>query len=377
MYEPYVMEDVNNASNKKLFSVISTFSGAGGSSVGYKLAGGEVLVANEFVPHAYETYKLNHPTTHVLTNDIKKLTGKDFLELTNLDVGELDIFDGSPPCTLFSDSGKRWKKFNKTLKYYGHEQFEIENLTLDMLNIAEYIKPKIIIIENVKGLIDNAKGHLNSFINYIHSMGYSCRFQLLNSKHYGVPQARRRVFIIAVRNDILNQLSIDDLLLNNILFPYSDDICVLKDSLRDLDIVETERTAKLASIKNPILVEALKYIPHNPDRNIYFDTIIEKYSDNPLFTRFKGKGSYFNYCKCSWEVPSPTITGKNRYIHPEENRYFTIKELMRIMSLPDDYRFIDNSISKIEERIGLMVAPLQMKAIAENLYQNILLPLKG
>ena len=90
-YKPYYMKDVIDNSNKELFNVISTFAGGGGSSTGYRMAGGKILAVNEFVEAAIETYKENYPNTPVLPDDIKKLKGEDFLKIAGIKKGELDI----------------------------------------------------------------------------------------------------------------------------------------------------------------------------------------------------------------------------------------------------------------------------------------------
>ena len=105
MYKAYTLQDVHNASSQNKFNVISTFAGGGGSSTGYRLAGGRILCINEFVEEAQNTYRENYPDTLILPGDIKKLSGKDFLDATGIGVGELDILDGSPPCSAFSVSG--------------------------------------------------------------------------------------------------------------------------------------------------------------------------------------------------------------------------------------------------------------------------------
>ena len=103
----YFLEDVYKSADQKLFTVISTFAGGGGSSTGYKLAGGNILAVNEFVESAIDTYKSNYPNTPILPNDIKELTGHDLLKAAGIQQGELDILDGSPPCSAFSIAGKR------------------------------------------------------------------------------------------------------------------------------------------------------------------------------------------------------------------------------------------------------------------------------
>ena len=98
-YIPYEMQDVGIAESKNLFRVISTFAGGGGSSTGYRLAGGNILAINEFVEEARNTYHANFPHTLIIPDDIKKLSGKDFLEPFDMKPGQLDILDGSPPCS--------------------------------------------------------------------------------------------------------------------------------------------------------------------------------------------------------------------------------------------------------------------------------------
>src|SRR5574343_134096 len=98
---PYTLDDVYNNANHELFTVISTFAGAGGSSTGYKLAGGKILAINEFADNAIDCYLENYPNTPVLSGDIKTLTGQGFLDIANIKKYELDILDGSPPCSAF------------------------------------------------------------------------------------------------------------------------------------------------------------------------------------------------------------------------------------------------------------------------------------
>ena len=105
-YQPYNLKDVYDTATQKKFNVVSTFAGGGGSSTGYRLAGGNILAINEFVEEARVTYKENYPETLIIPDDIKELSGQDFLDLVGLKKGELDILDGSPPCSAFSVAGK-------------------------------------------------------------------------------------------------------------------------------------------------------------------------------------------------------------------------------------------------------------------------------
>ena len=96
-YKPYMMKDVIAGEEQNKFRVISTFAGGGGSSTGYRLAGGKILAINEFVEEARNTYRDNYPTTPIMDGDIKELEGKDFLEVAKIKEGELDLLDASPP----------------------------------------------------------------------------------------------------------------------------------------------------------------------------------------------------------------------------------------------------------------------------------------
>ena len=187
-YEPYTLNDVKKASSQKLFNVISTFAGGGGSSTGYRLAGGNILLINEFVEAAIDSYKANYPDTPVLVDDIKKYSGEDFLKMVDLKPGELDLLDGSPPCSAFSIAGKRekgWKGYvsdnkltyfnddgelvtegesvEKTgIKQYSDDKIveDIEDLFFEYIRIAKDIRPKVIVAENVKGITSVSYTHL-------------------------------------------------------------------------------------------------------------------------------------------------------------------------------------------------------------------------
>ena len=133
MKHPYSILNVNELSSRKLFSVVSTFAGGGGSSLGYKMAGGDVLLANEIAPDAVEIYKRNHPTTKMIDDDIKKL-----LDM-KLDLDEVDILDGSPPCITFSVA--------KAKKREHEEETRTENLITDYVKLAFKIQPRVCVIE--------------------------------------------------------------------------------------------------------------------------------------------------------------------------------------------------------------------------------------
>ena len=213
-YYRYTLDDLEKSANRKLFTYISFFAGGGGSSAGYKLAGGDCLFVNEFQQVAVDTYLANWPNTPHICGDIKNVTGKQIMEMTGLKVGELDILDGSPPCPPFSMSGTKKEGWNKEKTAYGMKQKNIEDLTWEMIRIAGEMKPKGIICENVKGLtMDYARDHLNRMVADFEALGYSTTYKVLNGIHFGVPQKRQRVFIVSIRDDVLDDIGMNWLLM--------------------------------------------------------------------------------------------------------------------------------------------------------------------
>ena len=155
----YDMQFVKEQSEKNLFSVVSMFAGGGGSSTGYRLAGGNVLAINEFVPMAQETYTANYPDTHIFKEDIRKLTGESILNKIGLNKGELDILDGSPPCASFSIAGAKEKMWGKVKKYSDTEQ-RTDDLFFEFARILNDIQPKVFVCENVAGITSGESANL-------------------------------------------------------------------------------------------------------------------------------------------------------------------------------------------------------------------------
>tara|TARA_B110000977_G_scaffold2428_1_gene3300 strand:+ start:1824 stop:3020 length:1197 start_codon:yes stop_codon:yes gene_type:complete len=391
-YVPYNLQDVYDASAQNKFTVISTFAGGGGSSTGYRLAGGKVLVVNEFVEEAQETYKENYPETHILPGDIKKLNGKDFLDASGLKVGEVDILDGSPPCSAFSVagklshniheeeridlfgnvtiekvSGKHSDGWNQTKNYSDGKTVEnIEDLFFEFLRVAEEIKPKVIIAENVKGLtIGEAKTYFNKILNTFEEIGYEVVAQVLDSRYYGVSQTRTRVIFIAIRQDVLSAVGLNFMTLST-LFPDPSNIVIpVKDVMVGLEYD----------------AEEVKYLTDKFTNTAYWKQTGSKMEIDPpkVLTGmdYHPKGHHFNLKRVSQYAPAPTLTAMGSAdttagaFHWIEPRKLTLGELKRIMSLPDDFKLTGKWNQKAE-RIGRMVPPLMMKAIATSVYEKVL-----
>lgn len=183
--------------------VASTFSGCGGSCYGYRLAGYEVVWANEFVPIAQESYKANHPTSVLDGRDIKTVQPEDILAATGLRRGELNLFDGSPPCQAFSTQGKREKGWGTDRVYEHGARQRNEDLFFEYVRLLDGLQPEVFVAENVSGLVKGtAKGYFKLILAALQKCGYRVEARLLDAQWLGVPQSRQRIIFIGVRNDL-------------------------------------------------------------------------------------------------------------------------------------------------------------------------------
>ena len=339
-YKVPTMQEIKNLEWNG-FNCISTFSGGGGSSTGYRMAGYKVLYANEFIPAAQDTYKANMAEyTFLDTRDIRNVSGADILEKIGLNIGELDLFDGSPPCASFSTAGKRDKAWGEVKKYSDKSQ-RTDDLFFEYSRLIDEIKPKTFIGENVSGLIKGtAKGYFKEILQDLKSKGYRVSARLLNGQWLGIPQARQRLIFVGVRND----LGIEP------VFPKPKKYCY-----------SIEDAWKGAS------------------KELESETNIKKYSTYKLWHETKlGKSHHkrFSLVRPNPNRPSPTMMATQapsaaQVMHPFEPRLLSVAEVKRISSFPDDY-ILTGSFEQKKERMGRSVPPLMMKSIAETIRDEIL-----
>jgi len=173
-------------------TVMTTFACGGGSTMGYKLAGYDVVAANDIDPQMAKVYKANHNPRQFFECSVKELLIRDDLPI-------VDVLDGSPPCSVFSSAGDReagWQK-DKVFRE-GQAKQVLDDLFFDFINLVEKMQPKIVVAENVKGMISgDAKWYAREVVRRLQDLEYKCQTFLLNAATMGVPQNRSRVFFIA------------------------------------------------------------------------------------------------------------------------------------------------------------------------------------
>jgi DNA (cytosine-5)-methyltransferase 1 len=388
-YYRYTLDDLKKSSDRKRFTYISFFAGGGGSSCGYKLAGGDCKFVNEFQQVAVDTYLANWPGTPHICGDIKNVTGQQIMEMTGIKKYELDILDGSPPCPPFSMSGTKKAGWNKEKMAYGMKQKNIEDLTWEMIRIAGEMMPKVIICENVKGLtMEYAKQHLDRMVTDFEALGYATTFKVLNGIHFGVPQKRQRVFIVSVRNDVLEDIGMPWMLVSSLFPEGANEEPTIEDAIGDLRL-DNENSVEAYELRESMKKSAkykwLKRLPKNPDKVVSVgDDVVGPWYDKLIAHREKWgksmpekKTSFYQSRRVPWHQASHTLSEQGLmtslavHLHPAEDRVFTTKEAARIMTLPEDYINVGTLDQRLA-RVGLMVAPMMMKHLAESIYENVL-----
>ena len=366
-YEPYTINDVKKSAERKLFTVISTFAGGGGSSTGYKLAGGDILCVNEFVESARDTYLANYENTPMIPLDINIMSGIHFLNIAGIQYGELDILDGSPPCSAFSIAGRREKGWGTEKKYSDDKKVKnVEDLFFEFIRIANDIHPKVIIGENVKSIMfGKAKEYFNRIINEFEKIGYTAVGKSLNAADYGTPQARERCFFVAVRNDILAKTPLNFMTLESIYpTPTHKEHVSLFEAIHDVESDPKEVEELYEAVKKGFLNEWIPKLPKYPDRQV-------------KGSEYHPNQSLFNLIRPCADLPSPTITqqgqqkGLSGVIHYAYDRKLTIPELKRVQGLPEDFR-LEGTFNQRAERIGRMVAPKCIASLATSVYNKVL-----
>jgi DNA (cytosine-5)-methyltransferase 1 len=323
----------------KPFTVITTFAGCGGSSLGYKQAGGRVLLAVEWDKGAAEIYRRNHASTDLYHGDIASISVDEVLQRTGLKPGELDIFDGSPPCQGFSTSGQRKMEDARN------------QLFREYVRLLRGLRPKVFVMENVGGMVmGRMRLIFAEILKELKDSGYRVSARKLNAANYGVPQARQRMIFIGIREDLNIEPSHP--------IPTHAPISASA-ALRGLQLDEAE-VAHLLDIGN--------------QKGIYQQWEFMKPGQN--LTRI-GLKNGFNTIRLDPMKPAPTITKSAAYLgfggllHWSERRAFTVAELKRLSGFPDGFDF-GTEYKNAVERLGNTVPPPLMKAVATHIRLTVL-----
>ena len=195
------MDEIRSIAKNGL-KLVSTFSGCGGSCLGFRMQGFEVLWASEFIDEAAETYRANYPEVHLDQRDIREVTAESILEQIAMQPGDIDVLEGSPPCAAFSTAGMLHDGWGKVRKYSDKEQ-RVDDLFFEFIRLVDGLRPKMFIAENVRGLArGHSKGYFNDILRTMRGVGYNVVVRSLDAQWLGVPQMRERLIFMGARNDL-------------------------------------------------------------------------------------------------------------------------------------------------------------------------------
>jgi DNA (cytosine-5)-methyltransferase 1 len=344
----WTLADANFTKDKG--TVFSCFACGGGSTMGYKLAGFNVIGCNEIDQKMIEAYKANHNPKYAFNEPIQTFKLRDDLpsELYNL-----DILDGSPPCSSFSMAGNREKDWGKEKVFReGQAEQVLDTLFFDFIDMAKKLQPKIVVAENVKGLLlGEAKKYVNKIYEAFDDAGYYVNHWLLDASKMGVPQRRERVFFIAMRKDLAKPF------LHNVDMFHVAPKLDLEFNEREIAFNEFYENNNNEYPASDFYVELWKTRQHG-DKDF-----------SCVNARFRGKentgfGTNFLY---SDGVCGTLTTKKDCYILFDEPRYLSDSETKCVGSYPQDYDFIG---LKPQYLIGMSVPPVMTAQIASRIYEQ-------
>ena len=303
--------------------------------MGYKLAGFNHLGGVEIDPKVADVYKTNHKPKHLYVEDIRQFVKRNDLPQ---ELYSLDILDGSPPCSSFSMAGNREKDWGKEKVFREGQALQtLDDLFFDYIALAKKLQPKVVIAENVKGLIQgNAKSYVKKIKVGFEDAGYNVQLFLLNAASMGVPQKRERVFFICQRKNL---------------------------GFKDLRLSFDEPVIPFKEI-----ADFTKNEPHKKMTDEYYKLWVKVKEGRPLSDAHP-KGSRFTSWKLSMADCLPTLTSTagecNHYSRCDMPVYTNNTEWMLGGSYPLDYNFNDINVKYL---IGMSVPPVMTAQIANQIY---------
>jgi DNA (cytosine-5)-methyltransferase 1 len=331
-------------------TVFSCFACGGGSTMGYKLAGFDVIGHNDIDKKMIEVYKANHNPKFSFLESITTFAKRKDLpkELYNL-----DILDGSPPCSSFSMAGNREKDWGKQKIFReGQELQVLDTLFFDFIDLAKELQPKVVVAENVKGLLmGEAKQYVIKIYKEFDKAGYYCQHFLLNASKMGVPQRRERVFFICLRKDLANKfLHFADMFT---------EVPKIEMNFNEPEIVFKEVKDNSENIDRPLSKTVFRLWENRKkeDTGLQFASGRLDNKPNNFFSRVFVKDNL---------VPNTILASDFTTVY-DQPRYLNNLEYCKIGSYPLDYNFLNNKTFYL---IGMSVPPIMTAQVATNIYEQ-------
>lgn len=351
--------------SRKSFTAVEIFSGGGGLAVGLREAGFETVAAVELEPHAAATFKANHPNVQVFRQDVRTVTGE---MLESLAGGKIDALAACPPCQGFSSLTSKWRREDDRNALVG-----------EVGRLADELRPKAIMMENVPGLAQKGKPLFDALLDRLEGLGYETNWSVLQVADYGVPQRRRRLVMLAGLGFSISMPEVTHSRTGEDGLPLWRTV---RDAIEGMDEPITFLEAKdrggaqafdwhVVRQLSPANIERLKR--SRPGGN---------WNDIPEELRVechrKGYKGFSNvYGRMVWDEPSGTITAgcttpsKGRFGHPERDRTISLREAALLQTFPADYRFETPHFERACEIVGNALPCVFAEAIARRVRNEL------
>lgn len=316
--------------------------------MGYKLAGYDVIGCNEIDPRMMYAYCQNHNPRFPFLEPIQDFKNREDLPP---ELFKLDILDGSPPCSSFSTVGSREDGWGKKKKFReGQAEQVLDTLFFDFIELAARLQPKVVVAENVKGLLlGEAKAYVGRIYQEFEEAGYYVQHWLLDGSTMGVPQRRERVFFVCLRKDLIDKVPTE---------------CNLFDVMPRLVLGFKEAPILMRELTDYSGREITSKIIRTLWDNRQPGDINQAAANERLF----GKGSNFGQSYVYQDKVCPTLTGKDTsLIHFDQPRYLGTTEVCSVSTFPQDYNFAGQSPHYV---CGMSVPPVMMAQVASAIWEQ-------
>lgn len=332
-------------------TAVDLFAGAGGLSVGLERAGFHVAAAVELDRHSAATFQVNHPAATVIQRDIRAVRAKDIRRASALSRTPLDLLTGCPPCQGFSTL--------RTRRRTAAVADPRNDLILEFLRLVHALRPRAVVLENVPGLAQDG-GYLE-FTRALEQLGYDQKAAVLDAAEYGVPQRRKRLVLVALR---------DAALPSGILTPPRGKRQTVRDAIGGLPPAGAsgDQLHDVPERRTKAILSRIRATPH--DGGSRGDLAARQQCRCHRLT----EGFYDVYGRMRWDSPAPTITSgctnpsKGRFLHPVEDRAITLREAALLQSFPPGYVFdLTRGKEHAAAQIGNAFPPKLITPIAKRL----------
>ena len=348
-------------------TVVEAYSGGGALSRGLFDAGFNVIGAIELDPHAFGTYKANHPSVKCLNQDIRSVNGKELMDLVGC--RNIDLLAGCPPCQGFTSLTSKYKKEDPR-----------NGLIQEMSRLVKELKPQAVMIENVPGLATKGENLYSSFLYNLRGMNYVVNEAVLDAVDFGVPQFRKRIVVLAglgfkieMPHPTHSKNGVNG---KKPWVTVRDTIGMINEPPKVLEDANKSGTPQdfdwhVIRQLSPINIERIKAAKPGKSRTGIPESL------RPDCHKGNYKGFSNVYGRMCWDEPSPTITGgcttlsKGRFGHPEADRTISVREAALLQSFPKDYIFNTPYMEHVCNIIGNALPPLFARQLAESCFMAI------